>query len=163
MPRSRTATGYRAEEVRNVATFMAYAANSLFGSQMALAKATGLSQPTINGIISGAAGPGHKSIRAVAAVTGVSPEEILSGVALVKLTARGENAADGIAQRERMRAIRALSELYDMPYSEVSDVFDDLGIRLPAEVHATTWFDVGRAAIERKNAGLALAINAVEL
>lgn len=163
MPRSRTATGYRADEVRNVATFMSYVVNSVFGSQMALSRATGLSQPTINGIISGAAGPGHKSIRAVASVTGVSPEEILSGVALVKLSARGKNAADGIAQRERMRAIRALSELYDMPYSEVSELFDDLGVRLPAEVPATTWFDVGRAAIERKNAGLALAVHAFEL
>jgi transcriptional regulator with XRE-family HTH domain len=141
------------EEKRNVSEFFSCAV-AHWGSQLKLAKATGLRQPTINGIINGTANAGSRSLLALADICGITIEDILSGAGAMKLRSRRGDAAHEASMISRHRAAKALSELFEMSLPEALSIFDELGTFLPVEVPATVWFDVGRSAIERKRAGL---------
>jgi len=142
-------------EQDNVSRFFSAAVRQ-FGTQTALAKAAGISQSTIAGVIAQRYGGGHKAIAAVARVTGIAMEAITSGEGLIALESRRDPLFDAIGESNKLRAIRALAELYEQPLSDVTAVVDELGAPLAVGTPATVWFDVGRGAIERRAAGLAL-------
>lgn len=144
------------DEKRNISEFFA-CASSHWGSQLKLAELTGLRQPTINGVINGTANAGSRSLLALSHITGIPIEEIISGVGVHKLRARAGDPALEQAQLNRLRAARALAELFERPLADMLALFDELGVALPVEVPATTWFDVGRSALERRAAGLELS------
>jgi transcriptional regulator with XRE-family HTH domain len=132
------------------------AARDYFGSQVAVANKTGLAQPTVNGILAKKDGVGHKSLLAISQATGISIEDILSGSGAVKLRSRSGPAVDGKNSLNRLKATRALVELFDVTQDEVEAIFDELGTSLTSEVAPEIWFDTGRAAIERRRRGLPL-------
>jgi transcriptional regulator with XRE-family HTH domain len=132
------------------------AAADYFGSQVAVANRTGLSQPTVNGILSRKDGVGHKSLLAISKVTDISVEDILSGVGAAELRARRGTTLDRANSLNRRKATRALIELFDVSADEVEEIFDELGRTLPAEVAPEIWFDTGRLALERRRRGLPL-------
>lgn len=141
--------------MRNAVEFFRVASEA-FGSQLALADATGLSQPTINGIVSERYGAGHKSLLAVSQVTGISVGDILSGAGAIKLRAGSKGTVQTKNDLNRLRACRALAELTEAPLDEIESIFQELGTVLPEEVPAEVWFDAARAALERKRRGLPL-------
>jgi hypothetical protein len=111
----------------------------------------------VSALVGGTRGLGSRSLRAIADATTVALEDIPSGIALLKLRARVERSADAANEVNRLRAARALSELYAIPVTDTMALYDDLGEFFPVEMPATAWFDVGRAAIERRATGHQLA------
>jgi transcriptional regulator with XRE-family HTH domain len=132
------------------------AASDYFGSQVAVANRTGLSQPTVNGIIAKKDGVGHKSLLAISKATDIPIEDILSGMGAVELRARRGTSLDRVNSANRRKATRALVELFDVSAEEVDEIFDELGASLPSEVAPEIWFDTGRLALERRRRGLPL-------
>lgn len=155
MPRRPIRSSPSQEERRNIAEFFAAAA-AHWGGQLKLEELTGLRQPTINGIINRRASAGGRSLFALSHLTGIPIEDIRSGAGTLMLRARKQDAAKEMAQLNRLRASRALAELFDVPLVEIQSLFDEIGLELPVEIPATAWFDVGRAALERRAVGLAL-------
>lgn len=143
-----------AEKDHAIAFFRA--ARDYFGSQIAVANRTGLAQPTVNGILSQKDGIGAKSLWAISQATGISVEDILSGAGAIKLRERSGPAVDNTNALNRLKATRALIELFDVTQDEVDAIFDELGTSLPDAVAPEIWFDTGRLAIERRRRGLPL-------
>lgn len=143
-------------EAKNLREFTRYAAFHWASNQPELSASTGISQPMISNIISGNKPGGGRTLRALSRATGISSEDILSGAGLAKLKTRGHEQGERRQSEERTRAAEALAKLYDMSFEAVVEIFEELGVVLPSEVSALTWFDVGRSAIERRKSGLAL-------
>jgi hypothetical protein len=135
---------------------VAFASTRWAESQVELGSIIGISQAMISGVVSGTKPGGGRILKSLSSATGISMEDILSGVGLHKLRAKTESHPSRVQHENRTRAAEALAKLFDMPFDEIVDIFDELGVALPSEVSATTWFDVGRLAIERRKAGLAL-------
>ena len=148
----RPKASFSTAEQRNVSAFFAEA-SVFFGSQQAAADACGVSQPTVAGIISQKEGFGHKSLVGISRATGIPVDEILSGAGVIRLRARQNPTLDVASELNRLTATRALSILFGVPEEEISSLFTELGTSLPVQVPAETWFDVGRAAIERRRTG----------
>lgn len=152
----RTLLDYGPDDSRNIREFVAFAATSWAKSETELAERCGLSQAMISSVMAGTRGTGIRSLRALSAATSISTEDISSGVGLLKLRARMSSPTGNANDEGRLRAARALAELFGLPITETMSIFDELGVSLPIEVPASTWFDVGRSALERRAAGRAV-------
>lgn len=140
------------QEDANVRAFIVQAVK-IAGGQSALARSTGIAQATIGGVLADRRA-GGRTLRALAQATGVPVDEILNGSGIYRLRALNGSKVDQANTLARLRATRALSELFELTVGEVSEIFDELGIILPEAVPATIWFDAGRSAIERRKNGL---------
>lgn len=149
------AKNFTDSEVRNIKAFVS-AAIRWAGGQSELAAITKLSQPTINMLKAGARGAGGKSLRNLAAATKTSIDDILSGAAVYQIAVAGVNGATEAA-KARLVALDAVARLYGITIGDVDAVLDELGIEFPDGVGARALFDVARAAIDRKRAGLEIS------
>jgi transcriptional regulator with XRE-family HTH domain len=144
-------------ETKAFREFVRYAASNWASSQHELAAAAGISQPMINFVISGTKPAGGKTVRKIAEATAIRIDDIVSGAGIEILKARAATGVDREQAQAQNKAAEALATLYDLPFKEVIGLFGELGISLPGHVPATTWFDVARAAIEKKRAGVKLS------
>lgn len=143
------AKNFTDSEVRNIKAFVS-AAIDWAGGQTELAAKAKLSQPTINMLKGGIRGAGGKSLRNLAAATDTTIDEILSGAAIYRFE-QNEMA------QSRLDALEALARLYKMTVGDVDEVLEELGVEFPPGVGTGMIFDVARAAIERKRAGLEIS------
>lgn len=140
------------DEKRYLSEFVRYASTEWARSQYELAEAAGISQSMIAYVLSGTRPAGGKTIRAIAEATGVSIEEMLSGAGLSALRSRASNGLLRDQSDKRHRATEALAKLFNMQFSEVEAIFEDNRIILPSSAPVTSWFDLGRAYIEQRQA-----------
>lgn len=152
---------YSERELQNVRDFLAITVRT-FGGQELCASKMGVSQATVAQLLSGTRNPGAKSLRALAEIQGVTIEGILTGLALRQVTARQDGGVDAANSLNMHHAARALAELYRIPVQDALDAFRELATTLPAEVPATTWFDAGRAAYERRLSGKVIPLRRIE-
>lgn len=110
----------------------------------------------ISSVRSKAKKAGGRTLRGVATATGIPAEEILSGVGLAKLKARLASGVDRKHAEARLKAAQALAIVLDVSPGDAMAILDEIGVSIPNAAPTSTWFDVGRAAIERKRAGIPL-------
>lgn len=146
-----------AAEANAFADFVAFAAENWAGGQAQLAEMVGVSPGMISLVRSRQKKAGGRTVRGVATATGIPVEEILSGVGIAKLKARLESGTDRKHAEVRLKAAQALAIVLDVSPGDAMAVLDELGVSIPSTAPASTWFDVGRAAIERKRAGIPLS------
>jgi nitrogenase molybdenum-iron protein alpha/beta subunit len=91
---------------------------------------------------------GGKTVRRISEATGVSVDDILSGVGVSILRARRGKGLLIEQIEARNHAAKALSEIYGPPPAEFLRLFDETGILLPSGVPVSSWFDIGRATYE---------------
>lgn len=109
-------SGLSPVEQENASRFFA-AAVRLYGSQVALAKATGIDQLTISGAIGLRYGIGHKVLAAAARATGTPIEAITSGAGAIELEARANPLFDAEAPLilySQVRATAKFSQLHQL-------------------------------------------------
>jgi transcriptional regulator with XRE-family HTH domain len=145
-------------EAEAFASFVAYASSRWAESQTELASRAGVSPGMVSAVISKKKKAGGRTLRGVSTATGIPSEEILSGVGLEKLKSLQQSGDEKTSTEARVRAMQALSLLYDASFDDVVSIFKEIGSVLPSGATATTWFDVGRAAIERRRSCLPLTI-----
>lgn len=141
------------EEAEFLAEFVRFAVSE--SNQSEFARRCGISQAMVNYAMNGPKPAGGHTLRRISEATGIPIEDILSGVGVHTLRSRGMSGDANASAR--LVAAKALAVLFGMPIDEVMSVLDELGIELSCEASAKVWFDVGRAAIERKQAGSTLS------
>jgi transcriptional regulator with XRE-family HTH domain len=153
---SRQGETLTAEEAKAFAEFVAFAADKWAKSQSELAEKAGVSQGMISIVRSGMKRAGGRTLLGISSATGIPVNEILSGVGLAKLRAGALGSEEQRRAEKRIRACQALAIVFETDFAEFDRLFAEIGLELPTDVPAATWFDVGRAAFERRRAGLAL-------
>lgn len=143
-------------EAKAFSEFVAYAATEWAENQSELAAMAGVSPGMISSVISKNKKGGGRTLRGISLATGIPSEEILSGLGLAKLKTKGKSGQERREAEALTKAAQALALICDAEFGDVMAVFAELGSILPKEAPASTFFDVGRAAIERRRAGLPL-------